>query len=113
MIWVKSTYIKSHMNILTKVQRRGCLSVLNAMSSTPTVGMEIMLGIQPLSIHIRIQSITTYKRLLANGNWLIQDVENLDDESHVTIMRKITKNLETLHLPRDKLLHTAYTLHTN
>ena len=109
MIWVKSTYIKSHMDIITKVQRRGCLSVLNAMSSTPTVGMEIMLGIQPLSIHIRIQSITTYKRLLANGNWLIQDGENLDKDSHVTIMRKITKNLETLHLPRDKLLHTAYT----
>jgi ribonuclease HI len=79
------------------------------MSSTPTVGMEIMLGIQPISIHIRIQSITTYKRLLANGNWLIDDGEILNKESHVIIMKRITRSLETLTLPRDKLLHTAYT----
>ena len=78
------------------------------MSSTPTVGMEIMLGIQPISVHLRIQSITTYKRLHANGNWLINDGEILNEDSHVIIMKRITKSLDTLHFPKDKLLHTAY-----
>ena len=108
MIWIKSTYIKSHMDILTKEQRRGCLSILNVMSSTPTVGMKIMLGIEHISVHLKIQSITTYKRLLANGNWLIHDGEILNEDSHVIIMKRITKSLETLHFPRDKLFHTAY-----
>ena len=108
MIWIKSTYIKAHMDILTKVQRRGCLSILNAMSSTPTAGMEIMLDIQPMSIFLKIQSITTYRRLLANGNWLIDDGEILNDKSHVIIMKRITSTLETLNFPKDKLIHTAY-----
>ena len=74
----------------------------------PPQGMEIMLDIQPISIHLRIQSITTYRRLLANGNWLIDDGEILNEKSHVIIMKRITKPLETLNFPKDKLIHTAY-----
>lgn len=96
------------MKILNKVQRRGCLGVLNAMRSTPTHGMEVMLGLQPMYLHLRLQAITTFKRLLVNGNWRFQVGEILNPKCHTNIMRKLTRNFNTLELPRDKLIHTEY-----
>ena len=97
------------MSILEKVQRRGCLSVLNAMQhSTPTAGMEVMLNLQPIHLHLCITAITTYKRLLVNGNWRVQQGELLDDKCHINIIKRITNKMQTLHLPRDKLIHSEY-----
>ena len=56
-IWIKSTEVKLHMKIVRKVQRRGCLSILNAMHTTPTAGMEIMLDILPIQIHLKMMAI--------------------------------------------------------
>ena len=108
LVWIKSTDIDSHMSILERIQRRGCLSVLNAMHSTPTAGMEVMLNLQPIHIHLRMTAITTYKRLLVNGNWRVQQGEVLDDKCHMNIIKRLTSKMQTLHLPRDKMIHSEY-----
>ena len=82
--------------------------MLNAMHTTPTSGMEVMINIQPIHIHIEMQAITAYKRLLVNGNWRFTEGEIIKKKCHTNIMRKLTRKLTTLGLPRDKLIHTAY-----
>ena len=105
LVWIKSTDIVSHMSILEKVQRLACLGILNAMRSTPTAGME---NIPPIHLQLCITAITTYKRLIVNGNWRVQEGEILNEKCHTNIIRRITSSMKTLHLPRDKLIHSEY-----
>ena len=108
LVWIRSTEIKSHKTILNKVQRKGCMAVLNAMHTTPTAAMELMLNLEPIDIFLKTQAINTYKRLLDNGNWRVKEGEIIDVDSHVNIVKRITRRFEFLHYPRDKLLNTEF-----
>ena len=68
-VWLKSTVQKSLIQRIERVQRKGCLSILNAMRSTPTAGMEIIIGIRPIQVFLQEISIKSYIRLQENGNW--------------------------------------------
>ena len=78
------------------------------MSSSPQAGLEVILNIPPLVIHLKTQALITYKRLLVNGNWRVQEGEIRNKKNHTNIIKKLAKNLKLLHTPRDKMMNTAY-----
>ena len=63
---------------LEKVQRRGCLATLNAMKTTATQAMEIIVSLKPIEIHIQALSLRSYLRLKRNGNWSLIEGEVVD-----------------------------------
>jgi ribonuclease HI len=111
MIWIEG--IKGGPNSknrkrLEKVQRKGCLATLNGMRSTPTAGMEVMLGVEPIVLHLQAQALNTYKRLIWNGNWTVQQAEITSTKSHAVIIRNLAKNIKSIFLPRDRMVYTQY-----
>ena len=106
--WVPSTEVEAHMKILTKVQRRACLAILNGMHTTPTTGMEVMLNLEPIKVYLQAQAINTYRRLLANGNWKPQEGEVFKPKNHSSVIRRLARGLETIHMPRDRMINTEF-----
>jgi hypothetical protein len=58
--------------LLDKIQRLGCLCITSAMSSTPTLAMETLLGLTPLDIHVKGTARIVAHRLKLNNTWITQ-----------------------------------------
>jgi ribonuclease HI len=56
---------------LVKVQRRALLSITSALRSTPTAGMEVVLGLLPLDLHVKREATRSRWRTrnLVNDRW--------------------------------------------
>ena len=80
--WAQCLGKKGTIAKLDKLQRGGCIAALNATRSTPTQGMEIILGLTPLHIHIKSTIIMSYTRLASSNNWKPRRVEQLNPKSH-------------------------------
>jgi hypothetical protein len=63
MVWANSTNLALNQSALQKAQRLGLVMVAPMRQNTPTKGLEIVLGVQPL--HLRVQELAkhTYNRL--------------------------------------------------
>ena len=108
-IWINSINKEStHLKKLEKVQRQGCLSILSAMSSTPTAGLEVILDIRPIEIHLQELAVSCYLRLKKNGNWKPIPGEVLKETAHSNIILKVVNEIEGLEMPVDKLLNKAF-----
>ena len=59
LVWAHVIDKKSCMRILNSIQRKALLSLTKAQRSTPTAGMEVILGIPPLDLHIKAQATQT------------------------------------------------------
>ena len=52
-VWIKALTQVTKVKKLEQVQRRACLATLNAMTSTPTAGMEVIIGLPPIQIYLK------------------------------------------------------------
>ena len=59
-VWINSLEKNCTNKTLEKIQRTACLMITGAMKSTPTAGMEALLNMTPLHIHIK-NHILLYK----------------------------------------------------
>ena len=100
--------METHRNRLEKVQRQGCLATLNAMRSTPTAGMEVIMDIRPIDLHLKELAISSYLRLVNNGNWLPIPGEVLREEAHSNIILTIVDEIPEVRLPTDNLINKDY-----
>ena len=105
LIWLKGTMINSQLKLLERVQRKACLTILNAMTSTPTAGMEVILNIEPISIYLRSQALTTFTRLKANGNWRSQPGEVFNKMNHTKLIINLADQIPEISMPTDKLIY--------
>ena len=88
---------------LDKLQRGGCIAALNATRSTPTQGMEIILGLTPLHIHIKSTIIMSYTRLASSNNWKLRRGEQVNPKSHCKTIERWIDNITGINMQRDKL----------
>ena len=107
-VWLKSTVQKSLIQRIERVQRKGCLSILNAMRSTPTAGMEIIIGIRPIQVFLQEISIKSYIRLQENGNWRPLPGELLNKLNHSNMVEKFANQVDEVYMPKDKLLNREF-----
>ena len=99
LVWIRSTNITSHMNHVEKVQRRANVSTLNALHTTPSDGMEVMLNMEPIHIFIQAQALNTYRRLLMNGNWLPKEGEIYEkpEKLHSVFVKGLARDVHLIH----------------
>ena len=105
MIWLKGTTQTSKVAPLIKIQRRACLATLNAMRTTPTAAMELLTGIQPITLFLQTCAINTHLRLIDNGNWRPKTGETTNPNTHSKLVEMLTAQTPTLHMPTDKLIN--------
>ena len=106
LVWiagVKSAVVKKE---LIKVQRLACLMITRAMRSTPTAGIEAMLGLEPLEITAMESAIAASIRIKNHGGWKREEEDRLKDFSHAKIIDKIIEDNVELMQPQDKLKNT-------
>ena len=54
---------------LETVQRHAALMITRGLKSSPTVNLEILAGLQPISLKLKEQAVKTALRLKRNGSW--------------------------------------------
>ena len=107
-IWLKNTLTESNFRKLKRVQRLGCLSALNAMHTTPTAGMEVILNIRPIDIHLQENALKSHARLVKNGNWRVPFDKEGKKTNHSYIVRKFANEIEDLYVESDRLILKEY-----
>ncbi len=88
---------------LTRVQRLAILPITQPLRSTPTAGMEAMLGWMPLSIYVREMGMNTYLRIkdLVRAGWDgIGDQKNI--VGHLGVWRTVEVQCIGESFPREK-----------
>ena len=70
LVWWPKTEQKHAVSLLTKIQRLACLCVTGAMSSGPTAGMEMLLGLPPLDLVIVGEARLASHRLRLGAGWV-------------------------------------------
>ena len=108
LVWLKAITQPSKLTILRKVQRKACLSTMNAMTSTPTASMEVMMNILPIDIHIETVAINSYLRMVRNENWKVQPGEINNKMAHANLIMKLCNNINDIYLPIDNLRYKQY-----
>ena len=73
--------------------------ITGSMHSTPTAGMEILLGLKPIEVELKAAAIATSIRLLRTGHWLSNGTVI---NSHATFIDKIREEIPDTQFPLDK-----------
>ena len=68
-MWLNGSQTTKHIDALQKIQRRAMTMTLNSMRSTPTQGMEIIMDIRPIDIHLKEVALNSYIRMKKKGTW--------------------------------------------
>ena len=98
-VWATGLDKKGNKLILTRIQRLACKMITGSMHSTPTAGMEILLGLRPIEIELKAAALSTCIRLVRAGHWLS---DNQVTKSHTKRLNEIRENIPELHFPQDK-----------
>ena len=104
LVWVGSLQRAEIISKLQKVQRMALLMMTRAMASTPTAGMETLLGLMPIECFLKKEALAAGLRLIHNGQWRARTGEELKETAHTVIIDRWRKKLEHADLPQDKLI---------
>ena len=107
-VWLPALDYKSNVDKLTRVQRQGCLATLRAMSSTPTAGMEVILNLQPIEIHLKSIAINSYIRMKKKGTWRTVPGQINRKLAHSNVLKALANKIQNIEMETDKLQHKAY-----
>ena len=100
-VWVQKASEKIVIEKLNKLQRKACLMITNASSSTPTAGMEAVLSMRPLHIHLKETAIASLQRMVRQGTWTAQIGET--ELGHAKTLMKLSREIPELCMPTDRL----------
>ena len=101
LVWANKLEEKSLVNKLNRLQRKACLMITNASSSTPTAGMEAILSLRPLHIHLREIALSSYHRMGIQNSWKTQAGDS--SRGHGKKVMSWAREIPSLSLPTDKL----------
>ena len=87
-VWVNSLDRKYIVKLLEKVQRTACMMITGAMKSTPTAGLECILNLSPIHLHIKTEALASYVRLQHTASWRPRDGEPLWEKGHTHMINK-------------------------
>ena len=100
-VWVTALN-KAHIcKKLNSIQRLACKMITSGIHSTPTAGMETLLGLLPLVEHIKMTAINCSIRLDNSGHWKIKEHEGLT-KSHMGTLEAIRKEIPEAYFPLDR-----------
>ena len=88
---------------LTKLQRLACSMTLGARHSTPTAGMEIILGLYPLDIFMKEKALNDLQRLMEHKQWRGRVGDTPWPKSHTQNLDKVNNKIKGNVDVKDKL----------
>ena len=106
--WVSCLKRETNLKDLTQVQRLACKLITSSMRSTPTAGMETLLGLVPIDLYIKQTALATRARLMKSGHWSTD--AHLPEYTHTTPLNTIGNNIPELQYPQDRMLYKDRTL---
>ena len=74
-----------------------------AMPSTPTAGMETLMGITPIECYLKKEAMAAGMRIINNGHWKARRGETLSKYAHTRLIETWRTNLEGPDTLQDKL----------
>ena len=99
--WAKKLKEAELIKKLAKFQRKACLMITNASSSTPTAGMEAVLAMRPLQIHLKEVALACFYRMKRQSTWQTQEGDA--SAGHGKTVMSWAKEIPDLNMPTDKL----------
>jgi hypothetical protein len=91
MVWANSTNLASNQSALQKAQQLGLVMVAPMRQNTPTKGLEIVLGVQPLHLRVQELAMHTYNRLdRSPDDWRGKKGKRL---GHLKWLEKLSKDI--------------------
>ena len=100
-LWAKKLEENKVILDLRKFQRKACLMITNASCSTPTAGMEAVLSMRPLHIHLKEIAISCFYRMSRQNTWQTQEGDA--SAGHGKAVMKWAREIPNLNMPTDKL----------
>ena len=103
-VWINCLNKKGLTEDLRKVQRLALKMITGCMHSTPTAGMETLLGMTPIEETLKAAALSTCVRLHNTGYWI--DTDGVTEfKSHVKTLDEIRSVIPELHFPQDKMIY--------
>ena len=111
-VWAHATEQANNKKSLGKIQRISLMCITGAMRSTPTAGMEAILGFTPLDIFTRGEAQKAKTRIQANELWTPWwGPRRVATGGHVKWLSKVCKALPILdHTKRNPIWNRRYTV---
>ena len=106
-VWANATEKSNIKKKLNKIQRTACLMITGAMRSTPTAGMEMILDLRPIYIHILEHALASYTRLVGAGSWRPKPGEPLWKRGHTEFITNLGKLFDDIKKPQDTMIRTV------
>ena len=106
--WLPRINGKGTQKQLEKIQRKACLMITRGIQSTPTAGMETILGLTPLHIHCKGVALKSYLRIEKHGQWRPRTGEILGKNTHAKLIQEMISQLPKLAQPTSKLTQKAF-----
>ena len=85
-VWAHSIN-NSHRKMLDSVQRQSLLSLAHSMRSTPTAGIEAVIGLVPLHLHCHSLALNAAYRLHGAQGWQTMNNPKSHRDHHLAILR--------------------------
>ena len=100
-VWVSALAKKHLCKKLNSLQRMACKMITSGIHSTPTMGMEILVGLLPLVDFIELAATNCSVRLARTGHWNLSPDEALT-KSHVGLIETVRSEIPEILYPMDK-----------
>ena len=100
-VWINCLAKKGLVDELRKVQRLGLKMITGCMHSTPTAGMETLLGIPPIEDTLKASALASCVRLHTTNQWK-DKAGTTEFRSHVQTLNEIKKAIPELNFPQDR-----------
>ena len=99
-VWAHNT-TKTMRIEMHKLQRKAMLSMTSSMRSTPTAGMEVVLGLTPLDLHAEELAVKTRlrTRYMLTDTW--DGIGNTTKRGHRFLIDSTLRNIPSTNLPLD------------
>ena len=81
---------------LVRLQRLACSMILGAMNSTPTGGMEMIIGLNPLDLFLKERALHDSSRLIKYNHWRGRTGDTPWKNSHTQCIEKLRQNVKGL-----------------
>jgi ribonuclease HI len=103
-IWIAALRKATVLKGLEKVQRLALLAITGAFHSSPTAGLEALMGLTPLEIHLQGEAILTQARLQARGDWKNwHTLQRGARYSHMYECHRMSRGMDLLHMQSDSI----------
>ena len=82
--------------------------ITRGIQSTPTAGMEAILGLPPLHIHCKGIALNSYLRIGKHNQWRPRLGENLGKNTHTKLIQELSTRIPQLAQPTSKLTNKVF-----